>query len=120
VLWVHSLAALWVLLGFAFMMIDDTLFSEQSEQDHVQMKLIRCFLDDLELQSQQLLSVLRIDVATSELDKLCCVLLVMVSVSGVRLAMKHILFTTKRVHRHHLIRGYLNTPTKHRYRPTHV
>jgi hypothetical protein len=56
VLWVHSLAALWVLLGFAFMMIDDTLCSEQSEQDHVQMILIRCFLDDLELQSQHFLS----------------------------------------------------------------
>jgi hypothetical protein len=70
VLWVHSLAALWVLLGFAFMMIDDTLCSEQSEQDHVQMKLIRCFLDDLELHSQHLLSVLRIDVTTNELDKL--------------------------------------------------
>jgi hypothetical protein len=57
VLWVHRLAALWVLLGFAFVMIDDTLCSEQSEQDHVQMKMIRCFLDDLEFQIQRISSV---------------------------------------------------------------
>jgi hypothetical protein len=95
VLYLHSLAALWVLLGFAFM-IDDTLCSEQSEQDHVQMKLVRCFVDDLELQSQEV-PALRIDPAVNELDVLRCVLLTMVSVSCARLAKNHILSMGKRV-----------------------